>query len=101
MKLRRRIERLERQLPPAPAPAADRRPEWSVASLAEYLRELFDGVETYLERAFSEHLPAMRAAMTKLAKSYKPRELADAAFGLYEKFRPAIPAGVARSACVR
>jgi hypothetical protein len=28
-----------------------------------------------------------------LAKAYKPKELADKAFSLYEAFRPAIPAG--------
>jgi hypothetical protein len=51
-------------------------------------------VQSYLERAFGEHLPAVRTAMTRLAKSYRPAELANAAFGLYEQFRPAIPEGV-------
>jgi hypothetical protein len=32
--------------------------------------------------------------MERLAKSYKPKELADIAFHLYERFRPAIPKGV-------
>jgi hypothetical protein len=31
--------------------------------------------------------------MTRLAKSYKPTELALEAFHLYERFRPAIPEG--------
>jgi hypothetical protein len=52
------------------------------------------GVASYLERSFGEHLPAAMAAMTKLAKSYKPAELSAAAIGLYEQFRPAIPSGV-------
>ncbi|HLN31710.1 MAG TPA: hypothetical protein VK395_28480 [Gemmataceae bacterium] len=32
--------------------------------------------------------------MQRRAKDYKPKELADRAFGLYERFRPAIPEGV-------
>jgi hypothetical protein len=52
------------------------------------------GVAAYLERAFGEQLPAVRAAMTKLAKAFKSAELAGTAFALYEQFRPAIPAGV-------
>ena len=31
--------------------------------------------------------------MQKLAKAYKPRELAHAAYSLYERFRPSIPEG--------
>jgi hypothetical protein len=31
--------------------------------------------------------------MQKLAQAYKPKELADEAYPLYEKFRPDIPAG--------
>jgi hypothetical protein len=31
--------------------------------------------------------------MTKLAKAYKPKELAQAAYPLYERFRPGIPEG--------
>ena len=31
--------------------------------------------------------------MWKLAKAYRPKELADEAYSLYEKFRPEIPAG--------
>jgi hypothetical protein len=52
-----------------------------------------DAVATYLEKKFGEELPAVRDAMRSLAKSYKPTELADAAYGLYEEFRPSIPAG--------
>ncbi|MGH7742613.1 MAG: hypothetical protein ACRENS_11405 [Candidatus Eiseniibacteriota bacterium] len=53
-----------------------------------------ESVERYLESKFGEALGEARAAMDKLAAAYPPRELEDAAFGLYEKFRPAIPAGV-------
>lgn len=35
----------------------------------------------------------MRSAMKKLAGAYKPKELADEAYSLYERFRPDIPAG--------
>jgi hypothetical protein len=31
--------------------------------------------------------------MQKLAKAYKPEELAHACYPLYERFRPSIPAG--------
>jgi hypothetical protein len=32
--------------------------------------------------------------MQRLARSYPPKELAERAFGLYERFRPSIPEGV-------
>jgi hypothetical protein len=32
--------------------------------------------------------------MDRLARSYEPKELAERAFGLYERFPPEIPAGV-------
>jgi hypothetical protein len=51
-------------------------------------------VERYLESKFGESLPAARAAMRDLAKSLPPEQLSQIAFTLYEKFRPAIPAGV-------
>ncbi len=53
-----------------------------------------DSVETYLEGKFGEHLGAARKAMAALANRFPPEELARTAFGLYEQFRPAIPAGV-------
>jgi hypothetical protein len=31
--------------------------------------------------------------MKRLAKAYKQRELADAAYSLYERFRPSVPEG--------
>lgn len=51
-------------------------------------------VERYLESKFGDSLHAARAAMRDLAKSFPPGELSQIAFSLYEKFRPAIPAGV-------
>jgi hypothetical protein len=51
------------------------------------------GVEAYLERAFGDDLKAARAAMRKLARAYPPPELAVAAYPLYERFRPDVPAG--------
>jgi hypothetical protein len=52
-----------------------------------------EGVEKYLASKFGESLPAVRAAMEKLAKSREPAVLADEAFHLYERFRPSVPAG--------
>ena len=53
-----------------------------------------EGVERYLESKFGADLKAVRSAMTALAGSFKPAELAAVAFFLYERFRPEIPAGV-------
>jgi hypothetical protein len=53
-----------------------------------------NGVQRYLEGKFGENLGAVRSAMQRLAKTYKPKELANEAFRLYERFRPAIPEGV-------
>jgi hypothetical protein len=50
-------------------------------------------VASYLEGKFGDDLEAARAAMEDLAGAMKPRELADAAYPLYEQFRPAVPAG--------
>lgn len=52
-----------------------------------------ESVERYLTSKFGDALPAARTAMSKLAKSLKPDDLADRAFALYEKFRPAVPEG--------
>jgi hypothetical protein len=52
------------------------------------------GVARYLEGKFGEHLEAVRSAMQKLARRFKPKELAEHCFSLYEQFRPDIPAGV-------
>ncbi len=50
-------------------------------------------VEKYLGSKFGDDLDEVRAAMTDLAKSYKPKELAKVAYELYEKFRPKIDPG--------
>ena len=50
-------------------------------------------VERYLESKLSESLDPVRAAMRDLAKSFRPEQLMENAFTLYEKFRPAIPEG--------
>ena len=52
-----------------------------------------DGVRRYLDSKFGDDLDAVRSAMKKLAKSFKPKELAERAYPLYERFRPDIPAG--------
>jgi hypothetical protein len=53
-----------------------------------------DGVRRYLEGKFGDDLARVQSAMQRLAKSYQPQELAENAFRLYERFRPAIPEGV-------
>jgi hypothetical protein len=53
-----------------------------------------ESVERYLEGKFGDDLERVKKAMQKLAKAYKPQEMAVAAYPLYERFRPEIPAGV-------
>ena len=55
-----------------------------------------NSVRRYLQSKFGESLSAARSAMDRLARSYEPKELAERAFGLYERFPPEIPAGVKR-----
>lgn len=50
-------------------------------------------VADYLDGKFRDDLDDVRDAMWALAKSMKPEDLADRAYGLYEKFRPKIPQG--------
>jgi len=52
-----------------------------------------EAVERYLAQKFGDNLDQITAAMEALAKSRAKAALAREAFGLYEKFRPAIPAG--------
>jgi hypothetical protein len=52
-----------------------------------------DGVRRYLEDNFGDDLKAVRSAMRKLARAYRPQEFAHDAYPLYERFRPAIPEG--------
>jgi hypothetical protein len=50
-------------------------------------------VDRYLAGKFGDDLPLVRKAMEALAAAFNPEELADAAYGLYEKFRPKIASG--------
>lgn len=50
-------------------------------------------VEKYFASKFGEDLPAVRAAMEKLAAAFEPEELCEVAYSLYESFRPEIPRG--------
>lgn len=50
-------------------------------------------VQRYLESKFGDGLDDARAAMTALAKSRRPSDLAAEAYALYEEFRPAVPRG--------
>jgi hypothetical protein len=50
-------------------------------------------VRRKLEQKFGDALPAVRDAMEALAAGFKPPELAEAAYPLYERFRPAVPPG--------
>ena len=52
-----------------------------------------DSVRRYLEDKFGDDLKTVRSAMEKLAKAYRPKELAHDACRLYERFRPDIPEG--------
>jgi hypothetical protein len=51
------------------------------------------GVRRYLQGKFGDDLGKVQSAMHRLAKTFKPQELANIAFRLYERFRPAIPQG--------
>ena len=53
-----------------------------------------EGVRRYLEDKFGDDLKTVRLSMIKLAKAYRPTELAHEAYPLYEQFRPPIPEGV-------
>ncbi len=50
-------------------------------------------VEKYLSSKFNDALGPVSAAMAELADSRDTEELAAKAYGLYEQFRPAVPAG--------
>ena len=52
-------------------------------------------VEKYLASKFGDALGPVSAAMSELADSRDHEELAAVAYGLYEQFRPAVPAGEA------
>ena len=50
-------------------------------------------VEKYLSQKFGNDLNDVIEVMMELAKAYKPVELANVAYSLYEKFRPTVPEG--------
>ena len=50
-------------------------------------------VQRYLQSKFGEDLGRTRQAMTQLASGLEPEHLAEAAYGLYERFRPRIDRG--------
>jgi hypothetical protein len=50
-------------------------------------------VRAYLRRSFGDDLDAVRDAMERLAESVGPGALAESAFALYERFRPAVARG--------
>ena len=50
-------------------------------------------VERYLRARFGDDLGAVRSAMERLARAYRPGELSGKAYSLYEAFRPEVPAG--------
>jgi hypothetical protein len=52
-----------------------------------------ESVQKYLESKFGDALEDVSNAMLELAKSLPPSQLAEKAYGLYEKFRPEIPPG--------
>ncbi len=72
-----------------------------VVNTPEGLRATHEGkpvdpasVERYLASKFGASLAGVQAAMQDLASAFGADQLADTAFHLYERFRPAIPAGV-------
>jgi hypothetical protein len=52
-----------------------------------------DGVKAYLQGKLGDSYPTVKAALEALAGSYEPQDLEQAAYGLYERFRPEIPEG--------
>lgn len=52
-----------------------------------------ESVQKYPESKFGDALEEASNAMVDLAKSLPPSQLAERAYSLYEKFRPAIPPG--------
>jgi hypothetical protein len=52
-----------------------------------------ESARRYLEHGFGDQLKDVRAALEQLAAAYSPEELERAAYHLYERFRPVVPAG--------
>jgi hypothetical protein len=63
--------------------------EYGMRAVVKDKRIEAESVERYLESKFGESLAPAREAMRALAKSHRPEELAQNAFYLYVKFRPA------------
>jgi len=53
-----------------------------------------EGAVQYLKSKFGDSLGVARKAMRDLAKAFKPEQLAENSFRMYEKFRPSVPEGV-------
>jgi len=82
-----RVELLGRSIPAIETPDGIRALERGQAAKPA-------AVERYLESKFGEALPAVRAAMTALARAIPRGPLSLRAYSLYERFRPAIPRGM-------
>jgi hypothetical protein len=52
-----------------------------------------DSVTRYLQGKLADAFDETKSAMDALAKSRKPQDLADHAYGMYTAFRPEIPSG--------
>jgi len=52
-----------------------------------------EGAKAYLEKKLGVSYGTVKAAMEALAGAYEPEDLEQAAYGLYERFRPEIPEG--------
>jgi hypothetical protein len=53
-----------------------------------------ESVQRYVKAKFGEGYAPVVGAMTALANSFSPSEIAERAYRLYEEFRPGVPAGV-------
>lgn len=50
-------------------------------------------VEGYLQRAFGDQLQDAKGSLVELANSYKPEEIGECCYHLYEQFRPTVASG--------
>ena len=81
-----RVELLHRAVPVVQTPEGLR-------ALSKEQPIVAASVETYLSSKFKDALGPVSAAMAELADSRDPEKLAAGAYGLYEQFRPGVPAG--------
>lgn len=84
---RRVVPLLGREVPVVDTPEG-------VRALVKGRAENPDAVARYLEQKFGDALADVRSALEALAKAYRPAQLAEVAYSLYEQFRPQIPEGV-------